>query len=174
MEIGKGRIGRQVGGVNRWHVGQLGTIREPDNDAPGRSASECFCGLKLYLKPDRLTSIAGGYLKRHLPTILRLYRPRQEAMLAAMDRYFPAGFNWSHPEGGMFLWAEGPEGLDAVAFNECCIACNVAFVPGKYFFTEPGAGLATMRFNYTMIDEQAINDAVRTVAEVYTEQMSIA
>jgi 2-aminoadipate transaminase len=118
--------------------------------------------------------IAGGYLERHLPTILRIYRPRQEAMLAAMDRYFPAGFNWSHPEGGMFLWAEGPEGLDAVEFCECCIECNVAFVPGKYFFTEPGAGLATMRFNYTMIDEPAIDAAVRTVAEVFTEQMSIA
>ena len=112
------------------------------------------------------------YLERHLPTILRLYRPRQEAMLAAMDRYFPAGFTWSQPEGGMFVWAEGPEGLDAAEFCECCIACSVAFVPGKYFYTEPGAGLATMRFNYTMIDEQAINDAVRTVAEVYAEQMS--
>ena len=30
--------------------------------------------------------IAGGYLERHLPNILRIYRPRQEAMLAAMDR----------------------------------------------------------------------------------------
>ena len=118
--------------------------------------------------------IAGGYLERHLPTILRLYRPRQEAMLAAMDRYFPAGFNWTQPEGGMFLWAEGPEGLDAAEFCECCIECNVAFVPGKYFYTEPGAGLATMRFNYTMIDEQAIDDAVRTVAEVFVDQMSIA
>ena len=116
--------------------------------------------------------ISGGYLARHLPTILRLYRPRQEAMLQAMDRYFPAGFNWSQPEGGMFVWAEGPEGFDAAAFYECCIACNVAFVPGKYFYTEPGAGLATMRFNFTMIDEPAIDAAVHTVAEVYTEQMS--
>jgi 2-aminoadipate transaminase len=74
----------------------------------------------------------------------------------------------------MFLWAEGPEGLDAAEFYERCIACNVAFVPGKYFYTEPGAGLATMRLNYTMIDEPAIDAAVRTVAEVYTEQMSVA
>jgi 2-aminoadipate transaminase len=118
--------------------------------------------------------ISGGYLQQHLPKILSLYRPRQEAMLAAMDRYFPAGFHWTQPEGGMFLWAEGPEGLDAVEFCECCIECNVAFVPGKYFFTEPGAGLATMRFNYTMIDEAAIDAAVRTVAEVFEEQMAIA
>jgi len=114
--------------------------------------------------------ISGGYLQQHLPKILGIYRPRQEAMLAAMDRYLPAGFDWSHPEGGMFLWAEGPEGLDAAEFNERCIACHVAFVPGKYFFTEPGAGLATMRFNYTMIDEPAIDAAVRTVAEVFEQR----
>ena len=115
--------------------------------------------------------ISGGYLERHLPNILRIYRPRQEAMLAAMDRYFPAGFNWSQPEGGMFLWAEGPEGLDAAEVCECCIACKVAFVPGKYFYTEPGAGLATMRFNYTMIDEQAIRRAIYIVSDVIREAL---
>ncbi|MFW6209414.1 MAG: PLP-dependent aminotransferase family protein, partial [Spirochaetota bacterium] len=52
--------------------------------------------------------VAGGYLKEHLPKIIELYRPKQEAMLAAMDEYFPQGFTWSKPEGGMFIWAEGP------------------------------------------------------------------
>jgi 2-aminoadipate transaminase len=116
--------------------------------------------------------ISGGYLARHLPKILGIYGPRQAAMLAAMDRYFPAGFEWSQPEGGMFLWAEGPAGLDASELCDCCIACDVAFVPGKYFYTQPGEGLSTMRFNYTMIDEAAIDAAIRTVAEVFAEQMA--
>jgi 2-aminoadipate transaminase len=116
--------------------------------------------------------ISGGYLARHLPKILSLYGPRQAAMLAAMDRYFPAGFEWSQPEGGMFLWAEGPAGLDASKLCDCCIDCNVAFVPGKYFYTQPGEGLSTMRFNYTMIDEAAIDAAIHTVAEVFAEEMA--
>ena len=53
--------------------------------------------------------ICGGFLAKHLPKIIDLYRPRQEAMLAALNKYFPENFNWSRPEGGMFIWAEGPE-----------------------------------------------------------------
>ena len=41
--------------------------------------------------------IAGGYLARHLPNIINLYRPKQEAMLSALDSYFPDQFCWSRP-----------------------------------------------------------------------------
>src|SRR5205085_8979443 len=30
--------------------------------------------------------LAGGYLQRHLPNIINLYRPKQQAMLQALDR----------------------------------------------------------------------------------------
>ena len=33
--------------------------------------------------------LLGGYLERHLPKIIELYRPKQEAMLSALERYFP-------------------------------------------------------------------------------------
>lgn len=110
--------------------------------------------------------LAGGYLDRHLPKIIDLYRPRQEAMLAALDSYFPAGFNWSQPEGGMFIWAEGPKGLDLVALYQKCIDCKVAYVPGKFFYTEPDQGFATMRLNFTMSDPETIYKAIRLIAKV--------
>jgi len=56
--------------------------------------------------------ISGGFLAQHLPKIIDLYRPKQEAMLTALDKYFPDNFNWSQPEGGMFIWAEGPATFD--------------------------------------------------------------
>ena len=43
--------------------------------------------------------LAGNCLAHHLPRIIALYQPKQEAMLNALDRYFPADFNWSRPEG---------------------------------------------------------------------------
>jgi 2-aminoadipate transaminase len=115
--------------------------------------------------------ISGGYLERHLPHILDLYRPKQAAMLQSLDEYFPESFHWSRPEGGMFIWAEGPEGLDGDALYDRCVECSVAFVPGKYFFTQPGEGLATMRLNYTMIDEPTIDRAVRIVADVIRTEL---
>lgn len=105
--------------------------------------------------------LTGGHLDRHLPRILSLYRPRQEAMLDALERYFPAGFHWSRPEGGMFLWVEGP--LDTEALYRRAVEQNVAFVPGRHFFTSPGEGLGTMRLNYTMSDAATIDKAVATL-----------
>jgi 2-aminoadipate transaminase len=52
-----------------------------------------------------------------------------------------------------------------------CVECTVAFVPGKYFFTQPGEGLATMRLNYTMIDEVTIRRAIRIVGDVIRQEL---
>jgi 2-aminoadipate transaminase len=115
--------------------------------------------------------LSGGYLESHLPDIIKLYQPKQEAMLVAMDRYFPDSFNWSRPEGGMFLWAEGPPGLDMEDVYWKAIERKTAFVPGKYFYTQKGEGLETMRLNYTMTDENQIEHAIRVLAEVIKEKL---
>jgi len=108
--------------------------------------------------------VAGGYLKEHLPKIIELYRPKQEAMLTAMDEFFPQSFTWSQPEGGMFIWAEGPPGMDALKLYDEAINNQVAFVPGRYFYTEEGAGSNTLRLNFTMVDEATIRAAIERLA----------
>ncbi len=115
--------------------------------------------------------ISGGHLARHLPKIIDLYKPKQEAMLAAMDAYFPPSLNWSRPQGGMFIWAEGPAGFDVGQLYAKCVERQVAFVPGRHFYTQPGEGLSTMRFNYTMIDETTIEKAIKLVAQAMNEMI---
>ena len=110
--------------------------------------------------------LSGGYLDNHLPNIINLYRPRQQAMLAAMDQYFPDSFQWSRPEGGMFLWAEGPKGLDMERIYWKAIERNVAYVPGKFFYSRKGEGIETLRLNYTMADETTIKKAIQTLSKV--------
>jgi len=109
--------------------------------------------------------IAGGYLARHLPNIINLYRPKQQAMLSALDSYMPDDFTWSRPEGGMFIWAEGPRGMDMEKLYWKTVEKKVAFVPGKYFYTDAGEGLETMRLNFTMADEKTIDRAIKTLSE---------
>lgn len=110
--------------------------------------------------------ISGGYLKTHLPKIIDLYAPRQRAMLAAMERYFPSGFEWSRPEGGMFIWARGRAGQDMVELYHRAVDRKVAYVPGTFFFAGRGQGLETMRLNFTMADEQTLDRAIRILAKV--------
>jgi len=115
--------------------------------------------------------LLGGHLKRHLPKIIELYRLKQEAMLSALEKYFPESFTWSKPEGGMFIWAKGPHGLDMERIYWKSVQKKVAFVPGKYFYTTIGEGIETMRLNFTMIDKETIEKAVRILSEVIVDEI---
>ena len=101
-----------------------------------------------------------------MPHIIGLYQPKKEAMLAALAAYFPEEFTWSKPEGGMFVWVEGPSGYDMRQLYDRSVKQNVAFVPGQYFFTNPSAGMHTMRLNFTMADEITLDRAVKKLADV--------
>jgi 2-aminoadipate transaminase len=114
--------------------------------------------------------ISGKHLERHLPKIIEIYRPKQQAMFRALDRHFPHDFKWSKPEGGMFIWAEGPQGLNMDRVFKRAIERQVAFVPGRYFYTSRGVGQETMRLNFTMIDEATIDRSIQTLSEVIREE----
>jgi 2-aminoadipate transaminase len=109
--------------------------------------------------------LKGGYLKTHLPRIIRLYQPRRNAMLEAIEKYFPKSFRWSKPDGGMFVWAEGPSGMDMEALYWKALERKVAFVPGKFFYSHNGEGLETMRLNFTMADEATLDKAIKRLGE---------
>lgn len=110
--------------------------------------------------------IRGGVIDTQVPKIIELYRPRQEAMLAAMDQHFLADYAWTKPDGGMFIWVEGPAGVDAEALYWKAVEQKVAFVPGKYFYIDPADGLPTMRLNFTRPNEATIEEAIAALGRV--------
>jgi 2-aminoadipate transaminase len=104
--------------------------------------------------------IRGGYHDQHLPKIIGIYRPKQELMLAEMEKHFPKSFTWSEPDGGMFIWAEGPSEADMEAIYQEGIRNSVAFVPGKFFYGDPRSGGGTMRLNFTVNSPDNIRKAI--------------
>ena len=118
--------------------------------------------------------LSGGHLEEHLPSVLDLYRPKQEAMLRAFDEHFPDCFTRSNPEGGMFVWAQGPATLDIERVFAKAIERNVAFVPGRHFYISEDQGRGTMRLNYTLADEDTLDGAVKILAGVVEEELEIA
>lgn len=112
--------------------------------------------------------ITSGALKNHIPKIVALYRPRLEAMLSALEDFFPKDSHWTHPEGGMFVWVTLPKNIDASELLKKTLERKVAFVPGKPFFppsVKPNVGLNTMRLNFTNTSPQVIRKAIKTIAE---------
>ena len=115
--------------------------------------------------------LSKGYLKFHLPRIIDLYGPRLKAMLSAIENHFPPGFAWSRPEGGMFVWVRGPDGMDMEALYWKAVQRKVAFVPGRFFFAHEGLGRETMRLNFTMADEATLARGIGRLSEVINDEI---
>jgi DNA-binding transcriptional MocR family regulator len=125
--------------------------------------------------PQRLLQL---YLDRHdfdanIERIRILYRGRRDTMLAAMDRHFPPGIRYTRPQGGLFLWVELPERLNARDLLAACLAENVAFVPGGAFFPN-GGHENTIRLNFSNMPDERIREGIRRLARVIRDQLAAA
>ena len=89
-----------------------------------------------------------GLLPGHLERICGEYREQLRAMLEGFSE-FPEGTVHTVPQGGLFVWAELPEGMNAMAALERAIEQNVAFVPGTHFYPE-GGHENNLRLNFSM------------------------
>ncbi|MBU4609000.1 PLP-dependent aminotransferase family protein [Achromobacter sp. GG226] len=94
-----------------------------------------------------------------------VYRERRDAMLTALGGYAPAGMHWTQPEGGLFIWAELPEGCDSKALLASALEANVAFVPGPAFYAQAG-NARTLRLSYSLNPPAEIEAGIRTLCSL--------
>ena len=106
-----------------------------------------------------------GFISRHLDLIRRTYRERRDVMLEAMGQHFPASAHWNRPEGGMFLWCELAQGVDATERLQAAVPKKVAFVPGASFYP-CGGGENTMRLNFSNAAPGQIREGIARLGEV--------
>jgi DNA-binding transcriptional MocR family regulator len=101
----------------------------------------------------------------HIERIRGVYRGRRDAMIAALERHFPEDVRFTRPAGGLFLWAELPEGLDARRLLQHALEERVAFVPGEPFFPNGGHD-NTMRLNFSAMPEERITEGILRLGRV--------
>lgn len=107
-----------------------------------------------------------GGMDEHIGTIRAMYKVRMEAMLNALERYFPReGVSWTHPEGGMFLWVTLPDEVDVDDMIKEAVANKVAFVPGGPFYVD-GRPHSTMRLNFSNATADQIDEGIRRLSEI--------
>jgi 2-aminoadipate transaminase len=112
----------------------------------------------------------GGFLDRHVWMIRRVYGERRDIMLEAMAEFFPPGVQWTHPQGGLFLWATMPEGLSATELLKTAIELKVAFVPGGPFYA-CGGGDRSMRLNFSNATPEKIRLGIERLGKAMKTQM---
>ena len=76
-----------------------------------------------------------GHLAKHLPKIKKIYSQKGSLMEKLLQQYLGNIFNFTHPQGGMFFWGEGPKNLNLTnLYKKAAYKYKVAYVPGEYFF----------------------------------------
>lgn len=111
-----------------------------------------------------------GFLEQHVPLLRKLYRERRDAMLAALDEYFPDTVSWTRPQGGLFLWVTVPEGIDTGQLLGDALEYRIAFVPGAAFHAN-GGGTNTMRLSFSNVNPAQIEEGIRRLGKLLHTRM---
>jgi len=111
---------------------------------------------------------SGGY-DRHLRRLRRTYREHFERMSLAVQRCFPPGTRIARPRGGQFLWVELPAWVDSIRLFEDADDAGVTLAPGV-MFSATGRFRNFIRLNYSVIWNERVEAAVRTVGRLAEQQ----
>lgn len=106
-----------------------------------------------------------NFLDHYVKKIIACYHERRDVMLDTLEEFMPAGVRWTHPQGGLFLWATLPEQISSVALFPEAVAEKVAYVPGESFFP-CGGGQNTMRLNFSYSNPQQIATGIERLSRV--------
>jgi 2-aminoadipate transaminase len=115
--------------------------------------------------------LQGDFLACHVPTLRALYKQQCQAMLSALAQEMNGlGVRWNRPLGGMFLWLQLPQGMDAAALLPHAVDCGVAFVPGAAFFAAKPVQ-ENLRLSFTTADESQISAGIAVLAQVIADHL---
>ncbi|MBQ9310039.1 MAG: PLP-dependent aminotransferase family protein [Bacteroidales bacterium] len=107
--------------------------------------------------------MGSGALDRNLTKSIALYRDKRDYMLELLERYMPDGVNWTHPEGGLFLFVTLPPEIDTIAMYDSALSAGVAYVAGSFFFID-GSHRNTMRLNFSFLSRERMEAGVQLLA----------
>lgn len=108
-------------------------------------------------------ALTGPDYEAQLAVLRRTYREKRDALHAALEAggLKELGWRWRVPDGGLYLWLEGPAGLDAGGDSDFCRSClreGVLYVPGELCHGDAPAK-NTVRLSYGVLAPEALAEA---------------
>jgi 2-aminoadipate transaminase len=136
----------------------------------GKQASDlCSSSISQYFVGAYFDS---GPWRDYVRSLIEIYRRRRDVMLDALAEHFPREAEWTHPQGGLFIWATLPPYIDTTDLLARALQEHVAFVPGRAAYVD-GRGGSAMRLNFSGVDEDEIREGIRRIGEVVREQVAL-
>ncbi|MEK9970632.1 MAG: PLP-dependent aminotransferase family protein [Ferrovibrio sp.] len=101
----------------------------------------------------------------------KAYKERRDVMLEALERCLPKEVRFTHPDGGMFIWLEFPEGIDgAELLAEAVKDTHVAFVPGAAFYAN-APKRNTARLSFSLGEPARIREGIERLAALLQNKL---
>jgi 2-aminoadipate transaminase len=136
----------------------------------GKQASDlCSSSISQYFVSAYFES---GPWEDYVRSLIEIYRRRRDVMLDALAEHFPREAEWTHPQGGLFIWATLPSYIDTTDLLARALEEHVAFVPGRAAYMD-GRGGSAMRLNFSGVGEDDIREGIRRIGEVVREQVAL-
>ncbi|MGA2878968.1 MAG: PLP-dependent aminotransferase family protein [Bryobacteraceae bacterium] len=111
-----------------------------------------------------------GRLERHRQRMLVAGRDRLQAALEACEKYLPAGAKYTRPRGGMSLWIQLPESLDAGELLARAEREGVTYLPGKYFAVsrpQPNG----LRISFAGMTPEEIRSGLKVLGRIFQNEL---
>lgn len=114
--------------------------------------------------------IEKGLYDAHVKKICKSYKVQRDAMMEAVGKYFPEEVKVQKPNGGLFVWCELPESINATEIFPKCVEKNVAYVPGAPFYAHDPK-FNTLRLNFSMPTVEKIDAGVKILGDILKGEM---
>jgi 2-aminoadipate transaminase len=111
-----------------------------------------------------------GLLDPHIDAIRADYSAKRDLMIKAIQEHFPKSITFTHPEGGLFLWCELPEGIDAHELLEYAVEEKVTYVIGQAFHPD-GGGKNTFRLNFSNANHETIVEGIKRLGRMFAKRL---
>jgi 2-aminoadipate transaminase len=136
----------------------------------GKQASDlCSSSISQYFVSAYFDS---GPWEDYVRSLIDIYRRRRDVLLDALAEHFPREAEWTHPQGGLFIWATLPDYIDTTDLLARALQEHVAFVPGRAAYVD-GRGGSSMRLNFSGVGVDDIREGMRRLGEVVREQVDL-
>ena len=108
-----------------------------------------------------------------LQSFITTYKERRDAMLEALEEFFPKEAIWTHPAGGFFVWVTLPEYVDTDSMLSVALEQGVTYTPGSGFYPDGVRGENSMRIAFCFETPENIREAIRRLANVIEDRLEM-
>lgn len=109
-------------------------------------------------------------LDAHVEKVKAIYKRRRDLMYDTMLKCFPDRVKFQKPHGGLFMWVELPEDINAKDLLTKCVDQFVAYIPGAAFYPNNGKK-NTFRLNFSNMSDELIEEGIQRIGNVLKSEL---